>query len=149
REGVTIANKEPVPAWIDNLTGFNGVIAAISRGLIHTVRLNSRYALDLVPVDHLVNLTLAAAMSTAVGVKTSEDIMVYHCSSSEHPFKFQDLFKILVKATSRNPFNRMYWYPFIIYTRNPRAAAILDFLLHYIPCVLVDGALMVVGSKRK
>ncbi|CAG7733539.1 unnamed protein product, partial [Allacma fusca] len=25
---VTAANKEPIPGWIDNFTGFNGVVAA-------------------------------------------------------------------------------------------------------------------------
>ncbi|CAG7709588.1 unnamed protein product, partial [Allacma fusca] len=76
-------------------------------------------------------------MSTAVGVKTSEEIMVYHCSSSEHPFKFQDLFRIVVKANAHNPYKRMYWYPFMIFTWNEKSKEVLDFILHYMPCVLL------------
>ncbi|CAG7644464.1 unnamed protein product, partial [Allacma fusca] len=28
---VSAASKEPIPGWIDNLMGFNGILAAVSK----------------------------------------------------------------------------------------------------------------------
>ncbi|CAG7733293.1 unnamed protein product, partial [Allacma fusca] len=61
------AYTEPFPGWVDNLNGFNGYIAGISKGIIRCVYVTSKGTVDVVPVDHVANLTLVAAMRLGSG----------------------------------------------------------------------------------
>ncbi|CAG7830962.1 unnamed protein product, partial [Allacma fusca] len=71
---VTPANKEPFPGWIDNFKGINGGLVAMSKGAVRVGLINKSGILDIAPVDHVVNLILAAAMrvGTAFNVSSSQ-----------------------------------------------------------------------------
>ncbi|XP_021281886.1 fatty acyl-CoA reductase 2-like [Herrania umbratica] len=77
--------KEPFPGWIEGhkcgkgkLTGFPG---------------NADNVIDIVPVDMVVNATLAAMVRH--GVTRKVDINIYHVSSSmSNPLTSQDLFRL-------------------------------------------------------
>ncbi|XP_031657604.1 fatty acyl-CoA reductase 1 isoform X2 [Oncorhynchus kisutch] len=53
--------KEPFPGWIDNFNGPSGIFIAAGKGILRTMRASNNAVADLVPVDAVINTTLAAA----------------------------------------------------------------------------------------
>lgn len=58
---VTAAWKEPVPGWVDNISGITGIMMEIGRGTIRSIICNDKLRVDIVPVDIVVNTLIAAA----------------------------------------------------------------------------------------
>uniref|UniRef100_A0A665VQ65 Fatty acyl-CoA reductase n=1 Tax=Echeneis naucrates TaxID=173247 RepID=A0A665VQ65_ECHNA len=58
--------QEPFSGWIDNFNGPSGVFIAAGKGILRTMRANNDAVADLIPVDVVINLTLAAGWYTAV-----------------------------------------------------------------------------------
>ncbi|CAG7826599.1 unnamed protein product, partial [Allacma fusca] len=54
---VTGAEREPFPGWIDNFNGPGGLVMGIGKGIVRCCYTNERGTLDVVPIDHVVNLT--------------------------------------------------------------------------------------------
>jgi fatty acyl-CoA reductase len=146
---VTTSHQEPFPGWIDNFTGFSGVVAGFARGIVRVGSTNKTQTLEIVPVDHVVNLTLAAAASLGSSPTDSNDVRVYNCTSCEHPFGAPELKDVMMEAVERTPFDEIYWYPSVTFVNSSIARDALSFLLHYIPALLVDGILAITGKKRK
>ena len=72
---VSAAQKEPFPGWIDSWNGASGGFAFILHGLQRLLLVGSRTSkVDLIPVDHVVNLVIAAAWYTSTAPK------MYACS---------------------------------------------------------------------
>ncbi|KAF3859292.1 hypothetical protein F7725_021691 [Dissostichus mawsoni] len=75
--------QEPVPGWIDNFNGPSGVFIAAGKGILRTMRANNDAVADLIPVDMVINLTLAAGWYTAVHrlVHRPKSALVYNCTT--------------------------------------------------------------------
>ncbi|NP_001428176.1 fatty acyl-CoA reductase 1 isoform 7 [Homo sapiens] len=58
--------KEPFPGWIDNFNGPSGLFIAAGKGILRTIRASNNALADLVPVDVVVNMSLAAAWYSGV-----------------------------------------------------------------------------------
>lgn len=58
--------KEPFPGWIDNFNGPSGLFIAAGKGILRTMRASNNALADLVPVDVVVNTSLAAAWYSGV-----------------------------------------------------------------------------------
>lgn len=58
---VTNSLREPIPGWVDNFNGIDGLMAEIYRGGISTVRCCSNFIMDIVPVDIVCNVILTSA----------------------------------------------------------------------------------------
>ncbi|XP_075568146.1 fatty acyl-CoA reductase 1 isoform X7 [Pelecanus crispus] len=58
--------KEPFPGWVDNFNGPSGIFIAAGKGILRTIRASNSALADLVPVDVVVNMTLAAAWYSGV-----------------------------------------------------------------------------------
>lgn len=66
---VVAAYKEPHEGWVDSLNGITGVVLASGIGLLKTVHIVRSYRVDIIPVDYVVNTSIAAAYYVA---KTSK-----------------------------------------------------------------------------
>ena len=62
---VTAAFKEPIPGWVDNLNGPTGFIAGASKGFLRTLHFERDAVSQLIPVDCVVNMMVAAAWRRA------------------------------------------------------------------------------------
>ncbi|XP_007941384.1 fatty acyl-CoA reductase 2 [Orycteropus afer afer] len=71
--------QEPFPGWIDNINGPTGLIIAAGKGFLRALRATPMAVADLVPVDIVVNLTLAVGWYTAV--QRPKSTLIYHCTS--------------------------------------------------------------------
>ncbi|XP_049636995.1 fatty acyl-CoA reductase 1 isoform X2 [Suncus etruscus] len=58
--------KEPFPGWIDNFNGPSGLFIAAGKGILRTMRASNNALADLVPVDIVVNTSLAAAWYSGI-----------------------------------------------------------------------------------
>ncbi|CAG7723192.1 unnamed protein product, partial [Allacma fusca] len=57
----------------------------MAKGIVRCSYTNERGTLDVVPIDHVVNLTLAAGYRLGSGSDDKKDMKVYNCSSTENP----------------------------------------------------------------
>lgn len=66
RPSIVVASwKEPLKGWIDNLNGPTGLILAIGKGLLRSMRVTRDIKADIVPVDIVVNTMIASAFYAA------------------------------------------------------------------------------------
>ena len=73
---VSAALKEPFAGWIDSWNGSSPVFGFILHGFLRFLHVGPTGKLDLIPVDHVVNLTIAAAWSTASASTLQETLIL-------------------------------------------------------------------------
>uniref|UniRef100_A0A803TYX1 Fatty acyl-CoA reductase n=1 Tax=Anolis carolinensis TaxID=28377 RepID=A0A803TYX1_ANOCA len=82
--------KEPFPGWIDNFNGPSGLFIAAGKGILRTMRASNNAVADLIPVDVVINTTIAAAWYS--GVNRPRNIMVYNCTTGgTNPFHWGEV----------------------------------------------------------
>ncbi|CAG7719545.1 unnamed protein product, partial [Allacma fusca] len=144
------AHLEPYPGWVDNFTGMCGYMAGMSQGIVRCMYSNRQGTVEIVPVDHVVNVTLTAAMNVSSKIfQIQNDVIVYNCSNTEHPFAYKQFQPSLLEACEKYPFNETFWRPLLVIVRNKIMFSILNFLLQYIPAVVVDGVAMLMEKKPR
>lgn len=62
---VTGSWKEPVPGWVDNVSGISGIMVEIGRGTLRSIICDETLVMDVIPVDIVVNTLIASAWHTA------------------------------------------------------------------------------------
>ncbi|KAM5224288.1 fatty acyl-CoA reductase 1 isoform 1-T1 [Hipposideros larvatus] len=138
--------KEPFPGWIDNFNGPSGLFIAAGKGILRTMRASNNALADLVPVDVVVNTSLAAAWYS--GINRPRNIMVYNCTTgSTNPFHWGEVGYYLNHSFKMNPLNQVFRRPNVkLYSNN--------LLLHYwkgvrhtVPALLLDLALRLTGQE--
>ncbi|CAG7673098.1 unnamed protein product [Allacma fusca] len=143
------AHREPFPGWVDNFNGYSGFISGSSKGVIRCVYCTSQGTIDVVPVDHVVNLTLVAAMNLGSGSRKMNDLIVYNHSNTPNPYIYSKCQGSLISAFEDNPPNEMFWYPSMIFTKSHVVFAIASFFFHYIPALLADGISIIAGKTPR
>lgn len=58
---VTASIEEPFSGWIDNINGITGIMTEIGRGTISSIMCDQNLIMDLIPVDIVSNMMIAAA----------------------------------------------------------------------------------------
>lgn len=89
---VTAVIEDPVPGWVSNWNGATGLVTAVAKGLVRIIYADRNIILDLVPVDYVSNLIIAAAAK-------SDRWFVYHSD-----------FLVLTGLRSRCGSVFTYWY---------------------------------------
>uniref|UniRef100_A0A8B9BDS0 Fatty acyl-CoA reductase n=1 Tax=Anser brachyrhynchus TaxID=132585 RepID=A0A8B9BDS0_9AVES len=114
--------KEPFPGWIDNFSGPSGLFIAAGKGILRTMRATNGAVADLVPVDVVVNMTLAAAWYS--GVNRPRNIMVYNCTTGgTNPFHWSEVEYHVISTFKRNPLEQAF--------RRPSVNLTSDHLLYH------------------
>ncbi len=91
--------EDPEPGWITGLKVMDPLVAAYGKGLLPDFPARPDLALDIVPVDVVVNTTLAAATQASPG-----EVQVYHAATaSRNPVRISQLYDSLVTYFSANP----------------------------------------------
>ena len=147
RPSVVMASvQEPFPGWIEGFNGATGLIAGISKGVIRAICLTKKCTLKYVPVDMLVNATIASAVKKTT--MKSSDIFYSTCTDSpESSMTFDFLRENVLANSHKNPFNSMMWYPMVTIFENAHHHKIFLMLLHFLPAFIIDGVQMMTGKK--
>ncbi|XP_021886890.1 fatty acyl-CoA reductase 2-like [Carica papaya] len=83
--------KEPFPGWIQGNRMVDPFILQYGKGNLPVLFGDSQAVVDLIPVDMVVNATLAAVAKH--GISGKPEVNVYHVGSSDmNPLSYQDMF---------------------------------------------------------
>ncbi|KAI4802945.1 hypothetical protein KUCAC02_006512 [Chaenocephalus aceratus] len=138
--------QEPVPGWIDNFNGPSGVFIAAGKGILRTMRANNDAVADLVPVDMVINLTLAAGWYTAV--HRPKSALVYNCTTGGiNPFHWGQIEHHVMLSFKRNPLEQAFRRPNANITSNYLMNQYWILVSHKFPALIYDFVLRLSGQK--
>ncbi|KAJ4924487.1 hypothetical protein JOQ06_003443 [Pogonophryne albipinna] len=138
--------QEPVPGWIDNFNGPSGVFIAAGKGILRTMRANNDAVADLVPVDMVINLTLAAGWYTAV--HRPKSALVYNCTTGGiNPFHWGQIEHHVMSSFKRNPLEQAFRRPNANITSNYLMNQYWILVSHKFPALIYDFVLRLSGQK--
>ncbi|XP_039391829.1 fatty acyl-CoA reductase 1 isoform X2 [Mauremys reevesii] len=147
--------KEPFPGWIDNFNGPSGLFIAAGKGILRTMRASNSAVADLVPVDVVVNTTLAAAWYS--GVNRPRNIMVYNCTTGgTNPFHWGEVAEVpvdlkyhVISTFKRNPLEQAFRRPNVNLTSNHLLYHYWIAVSHKAPAFLYDIYLRITGRSPR
>ncbi|XP_039391833.1 fatty acyl-CoA reductase 1 isoform X6 [Mauremys reevesii] len=150
--------KEPFPGWIDNFNGPSGLFIAAGKGILRTMRASNSAVADLVPVDVVVNTTLAAAWYSGVNrYSRPRNIMVYNCTTGgTNPFHWGEVAEVpvdlkyhVISTFKRNPLEQAFRRPNVNLTSNHLLYHYWIAVSHKAPAFLYDIYLRITGRSPR
>ncbi|XP_072938546.1 putative fatty acyl-CoA reductase CG5065 [Epargyreus clarus] len=142
---VSPALKEPLSGWVDSWVAGTALFADVARGLTRVAYGNKNVVMDMIPVDYVCNLTIAAAAKCP----KSKEITVYHsCSSSTNPITWAGAADLFVKESVKFGYRELP-LPKMFMSEAPIMVSALTFLLQTIPSFTADLWLRATGRKPK
>ncbi|XP_061767965.1 fatty acyl-CoA reductase 1 isoform X2 [Nerophis ophidion] len=138
--------QEPFPGWIDNFNGPSGVFIAAGKGILRTMRANNDAVADLIPVDVVINLMLAAGWYTAV--HRPKKALVYNCTTGGiNPFHWGEIEHHVMSTFKRNPLEQAFRRPNANITSNYLIYQYWILVSHKFPALIYDLFLRLTGQK--
>ncbi|XP_076862675.1 fatty acyl-CoA reductase 1 isoform X1 [Brachyhypopomus gauderio] len=138
--------QEPFPGWIDNFNGPSGVFIAAGKGILRTMRASNDAVADLIPVDVVINLTLAAGWYTAV--HRPKSALVYNCTTGGiNPFHWGEIEHHVMSTFKRNPLEQAFRRPNANITSNYLINQYWILVSHKFPALIYDLFLRLSGHK--
>ncbi|XP_069759889.1 fatty acyl-CoA reductase 1 isoform X3 [Narcine bancroftii] len=140
--------QEPFPGWIDNFNGPSGLFIAAGKGILRTMRATNNAVADLIPVDVVVNLTLAAGWYTAV--HRPKITLIYNCTTGGiNPFHWGEIEYHVISTFKRNPLDQAFRRPNANITSNYLINQYWIAVSHKAPALLYDLYLRLTGQKPR
>ncbi|XP_008295340.1 fatty acyl-CoA reductase 1 [Stegastes partitus] len=141
--------KEPFPGWIDNFNGPSGIFIAAGKGILRTMRASNDAVADLVPVDVVINATLAAAWFSGSQARP-KNILVYNCTTGGiNPFHWGEVEYCINMTFKTNPLEQAFRRPNVNLRSNPFTNQYWTTVSHTLPALLYDGYLRLMGRKPR
>ncbi|PWA24775.1 hypothetical protein CCH79_00010132 [Gambusia affinis] len=128
--------KEPFPA---------------GKGILRTMRASNDAVADLVPVDVVINATLAAAwFSGSQRVNRPRSILVYNCTTGGiNPFRWGEVEYHVISTFKRNPLEQAFRRPNVNLTSNHLINQYWIAVSHKAPAFLYDMYLRLIGREPR
>lgn len=140
--------KEPFPGWIDNFNGPSGLFIAAGKGILRTMRASNDAVADLIPVDVVVNVMLAAGWYTAVN--RPRNVMIYNCTTGGiNPFHWGEVEHYVTKTFKRNPLEQAFRAPNVNLTSYYLINQYWIVVSQKMPAFLYDLCLRLAGQKPR
>ncbi|XP_056281016.1 fatty acyl-CoA reductase 1 [Pseudoliparis swirei] len=141
--------QEPFPGWIDNFNGPSGVFIAAGKGILRTMRANIDAVADLIPVDVVINLMLAAGWYTAERRSNRpKTAVVFNCTSGGiNPFHWGEIEHHVMSSFKRNPLEQAFRRPNANITSNYLINQYWILVSHKFPALIYDLVLRLSGQK--
>ncbi|XP_061577174.1 fatty acyl-CoA reductase 1 isoform X1 [Cololabis saira] len=143
--------KEPFPGWIDNFNGPSGIFIAAGKGILRTMRASNDAVADLVPVDVVINATVAAAWYSGSQVPNRpKNILVYNCTTGGiNPFRWGEVEYHVISTFKRNPLEQAFRRPNVNLTSNHLINQYWIAVSHKAPAFLYDLYLRLIGRDPR
>ncbi|XP_038598268.1 fatty acyl-CoA reductase 2 [Tachyglossus aculeatus] len=140
--------KEPFPGWIDSLNGPSGLIVAAGKGILRVIKATPDAVADVVPVDIVINLTLAVGWFTAV--HRPKSTLIYHCTTGNlNPFPWGMLGYHVLKTFQESPLEKAFRRPCTDFISSSVTAHYWNAVSHIGPAILYDFYLRITGRKPR
>lgn len=145
---VTASFNEPMPGWMENWYGPTGICYMAGIGALRTRIHGENLLADIIPVDLVSNMLIAAAWQTAqdgiYGVK------VYNCvSGARNPITWGQLFEQSLKSLVKNPLEDVVRYPQLALRSNRLINAVYAFWAQTIPALAMDLLSRIMGKRPR
>ncbi|XP_044763017.1 fatty acyl-CoA reductase 1-like [Coccinella septempunctata] len=143
---ITAAWKEPIPGWVDNMSGITGIFMECGRGTIKSIICNEKYVMDIIPVDIVVNTIISAGWHTSA--YKSNTMRVYNCvTGGINPVTWKKFGELTHKYVREYPSKYVQWYPGFQYRTNRFIHVLYATLYHTVPAALLDVFLYCTRQK--
>ncbi|KAL3270689.1 hypothetical protein HHI36_021217 [Cryptolaemus montrouzieri] len=143
---VLSSNDGPLEGWVDNWNGPTGIIAAAGKGIFRTMLCDSNRTADLVPVDMVINLMLAAAWR--IGTTKNRELQIYNCSTGQQkPITWKNFIGLCFVYMRKYPYSEVSWYPDGTTTSSKLLNTLNQYFLHWAPAYVMDYFLHLTGGK--
>uniref|UniRef100_A0A2K6TDZ3 Fatty acyl-CoA reductase n=1 Tax=Saimiri boliviensis boliviensis TaxID=39432 RepID=A0A2K6TDZ3_SAIBB len=131
--------QEPFPGWVDNLNGPR---------YLRAIKATPMAVADLIPVDTVVNLTLAVGWYTAV--HRPKSTLVYHCTSGNfNPCNWGKMGFQILATFEKIPLERAFRRPYADFTTNNFTTQYRNAVSHRAPAIIYDFYLRLTGRKPR
>ncbi|XP_043481293.1 putative fatty acyl-CoA reductase CG5065 [Leptopilina heterotoma] len=143
------ALKEPLEGWLDVSQGITQALIGICSGLIRVMYVKGSANMEIVPIDLVCNCLIASAWDSSSCKKNEEkSVQVYnYVSGRDNPTTWNYMRSYLYSQRYIHPLNNPYYYPDSIMTDSLYLFLILHYILHFIPAILGDAVLRIIGRK--
>jgi len=146
---VACSFNEPMPGWIDNVNGPTGLILAVGKGILRTMYNNSSAIADIIPVDMVINLIIAAAWYTVEQQVDKNKIQIYNCTTSTiNPLTWGKVEKLTVSNLIKYPSIQVFRHPGGSFKESKIINQICVFYEQLLPVYLLDFVQLLLGQKR-
>ncbi|KAK9886421.1 hypothetical protein WA026_016701 [Henosepilachna vigintioctopunctata] len=136
----------PIKGWVDNWNGPTGIIAAAGKGVFRAMLCDPNKTADIVPVDIVINLMLAAAWR--IGTTQNRELQIYHCSTGQQkPITWKNFIGLCFVYMRKYPISNVSWYPDGTVTSSRIFNICNQYLLHWAPAYIMDFVLHLTGAK--
>uniref|UniRef100_A0A672QEL0 Fatty acyl-CoA reductase n=1 Tax=Sinocyclocheilus grahami TaxID=75366 RepID=A0A672QEL0_SINGR len=137
--------------WIDNFNGPSGIFIAAGKGILRTMRASNNAVADLVPVDVVINTTLAAAWySGSQRHARPRSMLVYNCTTGGiNPFHWGEVEYHVISTFKRNPLEQAFRRPNVNLTTNHLINQYWIAVSHKAPAFLYDLFLRMSGREPR
>ncbi|KAG5685053.1 hypothetical protein PVAND_014255 [Polypedilum vanderplanki] len=146
---VTPALNEPVPGWVDSLNGSPGIIAAVGKGALRCMLLNTEANFEAIPVDLAINGLLMIMKKLATQFERSNEIPVFNVTNHKDVrITYGEFFNLCNAMKFETPCSISLWYPNATLTLNKFYYYFNVLLFQWIPALFIDFLLLLFGQKR-
>ncbi|CAO1328112.1 unnamed protein product [Diamesa serratosioi] len=143
---VMAAYQEPFPGWIEGLSGATGIFVGISKGIIRSTCYAINYTIKYVPVDILVNATIASAVKRTT--MNSNNTFYTTCSDTiTNAMTFDFFTNKMIENTYKYPLTSIVWYPTKTNFEITSHHKLSLIFMHFLPALLIDCSLRITGKK--
>lgn len=142
------ALHEPLPGWIDDYNGIAGIMKAIGRGVLRSMRVDLTSILEACPVDICVNSIIIIAKSQSLTSRPKE-VPVYNITVDEtKKIKLAECADLFRKIAYKYPLVNALWYPDVQLTTNAFVHKMNLILFQWIPAFIIDFLLLCCFQER-
>nr|XP_045725461.1 fatty acyl-CoA reductase 2 [Mirounga angustirostris] len=118
------------------------------KGFLRSIRATPMAVADLIPVDTVVNLTLAVGWYTAV--HRPKSTLIYHCTSGNlNPCNWRKMGFQVLATFEKVPFERAFRRPNADFTTNTITSQYWNAVSHRAPAIIYDFYLRLTGRKPR
>ncbi|XP_063392484.1 fatty acyl-CoA reductase 1-like isoform X2 [Cydia fagiglandana] len=139
--------QEPIPGWTDNINGPTGLLIGAGKGVIRSMYCKSNSYADYLPVDVFINGIMICAWEFIENHVQNVNIVNF-TSSAEIKVTWSEMIdagrEIIM---NRVPLNGVAWYPGGSMKHSRLYHNICMVLFHWLPAMLVDCLLFILGYK--
>uniref|UniRef100_I3PN85 Fatty acyl-CoA reductase n=1 Tax=Helicoverpa assulta TaxID=52344 RepID=I3PN85_HELAU len=147
RPSVVAAIKdEPIKGWLGNWYGATGLTVFTAKGLNRVIYGHSSYIVDLIPVDYVANLVIAAGAKSS----KSTELKVYNCCSSAcNPITIGKLMSMFAEDAIKQKSYAMPLPGWYVFTKYKWLVLLLTILFQVIPAYITDLYRHLIGKNPR
>ncbi|XP_034659810.1 putative fatty acyl-CoA reductase CG5065 [Drosophila subobscura] len=152
---VTAAISEPLPGWIEGVTGPTGLMIGAARGVIRSMHCNPDYSSTVIPVDKAINGLIlcgyqrakASSQEEKAPSKQNEVQFCNLCISKKALTSWGDSIETGRRFFYETPLSFALWYPGGSIKKNYYHHLFCVIVFHYLPAYFIDFLMLISGQK--